>query len=382
MNRIYIYLLLLVALSHSTTLSSSNLTFRDADSLARVYYSEAVDNYANLLESNWQSGLLRCGEYKMPFVYYVNGAIPDAGYPLYISMHGGGGAPAEVNDEQWESQKGLYGSVDGVYLVPRAPTDTWNMWHQEYMDDLLMQIVTYSVARLNVDPSRVYLLGYSAGGDGVYNLASRLSDRFAAAAMMAGHPGDAQIEDLRNLPFAIYMGADDTAFNRSELAVEWLRSFERLHAEDQGGYAYNINIYANKGHWMDGEDGVAISWLAGYRRVGNPNRVVWIQDDVLHSRKYNLEVSNPRQGDRVEQVVDRENNTIYITTEHYKSVTIWLDDYIVDLDKRVVIVFNGREAFSGVVPRVEQNIKDSIAGRYDPEYIYWGRVTVGSSDTL
>ncbi len=69
--------------------------------------------------------------------------------------------------------------------------------------------------------SRVYILGYSAGGDGVYNLATRLSDRFAtAAAMMVGHPGDAKIENLRNLPFALYMGADDTAYNRAGLAVE------------------------------------------------------------------------------------------------------------------------------------------------------------------
>ena len=36
----------------------------------------------------------------------------------------------------------------------------------------------------DVDPNRVYLLGYSAGGDGVYQLAPRMADRFAAASMM------------------------------------------------------------------------------------------------------------------------------------------------------------------------------------------------------
>lgn len=378
MNKNITILLILVATSLSLYGQSSyrNLSIYQADSLAGVHYHRAIQGYADLIEPNWQTRRLRSGVYQMPFEYYVNGDRPERGYPLYISMHGGGGATAEENDQQWENQKGLYGTVDGVYFVPRSPTDTWNMWHQEYMEGFLLQIVTYAVARLDVDPYRVYLLGYSAGGDGVFNLAPRLSDRFAAAAMMAGHPGDAQIENLRNLPFAIYMGAEDTAYNRSELAYEWAKAYERLNSEDQGGFEYHINIYADKGHWMDGLDGEAIGWLAEHRRVSTPNRVVWIQDDVLHTRKYNLEVSNPQQGYRVEEVVDFENNVIYINTEHYDEVTIWLDDYIANLDRPVVVIFNGREVFNGIVYRDERNIIDSISGRLDIEYIYWGRVTV------
>ena len=48
---------------------------------------------------------------------------------MFISMHGGGGAPKQVNDSQWENQKRLYKLEEGVYVVPRAPTDTWNLWH-------------------------------------------------------------------------------------------------------------------------------------------------------------------------------------------------------------------------------------------------------------
>lgn len=357
-------------------IGSENLTFAQADSLARVHYQQATYGYANLIEESWESKLLKNGEYQMPFEYYINGDIPEEGYPLYISLHGGGGTTAQDNNQQWENQKRLYGTVDGLYFVPRSPTDSWNMWHQEYMEIFLLQIVTYSVVRLNVDPSRIYLLGYSAGGDGVYNLATRLSDRFAAAAMMAGHPGDAQIENLRNLPFSIHVGADDASFNRNGLAVEWLRAYERLNSADPQGFGYNINIYKDKGHWMDGLDASAIGWLANYRRVSTPGRVIWIQDDVLHTRKYNLEVRNPKAGDKVEQVVDFDNNAIYIMSDHYKEVTIWLDDYIVNLDRPVVIVFNGREVFNGMVYRDERNIVESISCRLDPEYIYWGKVTV------
>ena len=51
----------------------------------------------------------------------------------------------------------------------------------------------------DVDPNRVYIMGYSAGGDGVYQLAPRMADRWAAAAMMAGHPNDASPLGLRNI---------------------------------------------------------------------------------------------------------------------------------------------------------------------------------------
>ncbi len=353
-----------------------NLSFDQARGLSGDYYRQAIENYAQTIDGDWQSGRLRSKGYQMPFELYINGAKPENGYPLYISLHGGGGAPAEVNDQQWENQKTLYGAVEGVYFVPRSPTDSWDMWHQEYMDDFLLQIISYSIARLNVDQSRIYLLGYSAGGDGVYNLATRLSDKFAAAAMMAGHPGDAKIENLRNLPFAIYVGANDTDYNRSGLAVEWLKSFMKLHEEDEWGYEYNVNIYPDKGHWMDGLDAEAIGWLANYSRVSSPYRIVWIQDDVLRTRKYNLEVSNPKQGYHIEQGVNRENNTIYITTDDYTEVTIWLDDYIVDLDKEVIIEFNDKEVFRGVIPREESNIIASINGRFDPEYIYWSKITV------
>ncbi len=379
MKRIFITLLFvsILLLGGGVTYGQSeSLPFDQVTKMANDYYLAAINSYAEKIERDWVSRRLRSGEYEMPFDYYVNGQNDGNGYPLYISMHGGGGTEATVNDQQWENQKGLYGVVDGVYFVPRSPTDTWNMWHQGYMEDFLTQIITYSLARLDVNPNRIYLLGYSAGGDGVYNLATRLSDRFAAAAMMAGHPGDARIENLRNLPFAIYVGENDTAYNRSSLAVEWLRAFQRLSQEDQAGYDYRVSIFEGKGHWMDGLDGEAIGWLAGYQRLSCPNCVVWIQDDVLNTHKNNLEVRNPKQGDTLREMIDYENNTVYLYSEEYDEVTVWLDDYIVNLDKPVKILFNDKKVFEGMVARTEQNIIESLNARLDPEFVYWGRVVV------
>ena len=44
------------------------------------------------------------GDKKMRLLARVFGAPPADGRSLWISMHGGGGAPAEVNDQQWRNQ--------------------------------------------------------------------------------------------------------------------------------------------------------------------------------------------------------------------------------------------------------------------------------------
>ena len=47
-----------------------------------------------------------------------------------------------------------------------------------------MRLIENLVALQEVNPNRVYLMGYSAGGDGVYQVAPRMADTLAAAAMM------------------------------------------------------------------------------------------------------------------------------------------------------------------------------------------------------
>ena len=55
------------------------------------------------------------GEYSMPIWWTIYGDEPSDGRSLYISLHGGGGAPAEVNDSQWDNQKKLYKIILDVF---------------------------------------------------------------------------------------------------------------------------------------------------------------------------------------------------------------------------------------------------------------------------
>ena len=76
-------------------------------------------------------------------------------------------------------------------------------------------------------------MGRSAGGDGIYQVAPRMADRFAAAAMSAGHPNDSSPLGLRNTAFTIHMGENDSLYNRNDMAVKWGNDLRKLNEEDE-----------------------------------------------------------------------------------------------------------------------------------------------------
>ena len=49
--------------------------------------------------------VFRDGRLEMPYDFQIYGEKPSTGRSLWISLHGGGGAPKQVNDQQWQNQK-------------------------------------------------------------------------------------------------------------------------------------------------------------------------------------------------------------------------------------------------------------------------------------
>lgn len=319
---------------------------------------------------------LKLGELKMPFFYKKFGKKPGYGWPLYISLHGGGGAPKRINDQQWENQKRLYQLKDGIYVAPRAPTNTWNLWHQGHIDPLFDRLIENLAIFEDVDWNRVYVMGYSAGGDGVFQLAPRMADRWAAAAMMAGHPNETSPLGLRNVPFALQMGGRDSAYNRNKIAVKWKEQLAELRAADKAGYEHFVKIYPDKGHWMDREDAVAIPWMAKYVRNPVPHRVVWKQDDVTHSRFYWLAVDDENRRARTEIRAEVEDQTVTVQGD-VERLTVLLDDRLLDLNKPVTVRgINGKPLFEGMLNRTIANLATTLERRGDPHLSFGAAVTV------
>ena len=320
--------------------------------------------------------VLQDGDHAMRLLRRDFGDAPEGERALWISMHGGGGTAAEVNDRQWRTQIRLYDPEEGIYVAPRAPTDTWNMWHRPEIDRLLDRLIESAVIVWGVDPDRVYLTGYSAGGDGVYQLAPRMADRFAAAAMMAGHPNNATPHGLRNLPFALFMGGEDSAYDRNGVAARWEAWLGELAAADPGGYPHLVRIYEGLGHWMDGRDREGIPWMARHTRDPWPERVVWRQGNTTHERFAWLSVpaDQAEKGRTVIGGVDGQRITV--ESDDVERVDLLLSDELIDLDRPVTVIANGRVAFEGLVMRTERAARASLRLRADPRMIASGRLRV------
>jgi predicted esterase len=275
-----------------------------------------------------------------------------------------------VNTKQWENQKHLYILEEGVYVVPRAPTDTWNMWHQAHIDPMFEQLIQQMVRHEGVDPNKVYIIGYSAGGDGVYQLAPRMADRFAGAGMMAGHPNETLPLGLRNVAFALHVGAQDGAYDRNNIGEAWKEKLAALRKADQDGYAHQAVIHEGKGHWMDRQETVAFPWLASHTRNPIPQKIVWVQDDVLHQQMYWLAVDEPKARTKIVASIDGQVVTIHESDVH--KLTVYLNDEMIDLDKPVVLKYKERELGSFHVLRDRSVIEKTLR---DPKDYYTASFT-------
>lgn len=156
---------------HSEAFSTTALTANEAQQATTELWNARTKFLKQALQAEFDNREIVIDDLKMPFWYKVFGDPPAEGRSLFISMHGGGGAPAAVNDQQYENQKRLYEPDEGIYLVPRAATNSWDLWHQSHIDLFFERLIRDMILFENVNPDRVYIMGYSAGGDGVYQLA-------------------------------------------------------------------------------------------------------------------------------------------------------------------------------------------------------------------
>jgi hypothetical protein len=348
---------------------AQRITKQKALDMAASEYAKQAELQRSGALADWEQKQVSFGEYQMKFAYRILGEKPADGRSLYISLHGGGNTTPKANDQQWKNQISLYTPAEGVYLAPRAPTNTWNLWHEDHIDTLFLKIIKAAILAEGVNPNKVYVMGYSAGGDGVFQIAPRMADHWAAAAMMAGHPGDASALNLRNLPFAIFMGGADGAYKRNDLAAVWGKRLDSLENANPGAYKHDLHIYPGMPHWMSRKDTIAVPWMAAFKRNPLPPKVAWHQDDRHHDTFYWLGVPAGEARTGAESVVSLSGNNITIEKNENTVLQIYLNDHLLDLDKKIRVTFNGEVIYNAKVLRNARLIAQT-AGRMDPDFIF------------
>ena len=365
---------------------------------------------------------------EMKIKYFVIGEQPPNGYPLYICLHGGGGTHPSVNDSQWQDMQQYYrASVSvGVYVAPRGITNTWNLHFVPRAYELYDKLIAYAILCLSVDPNRVYLLGYSAGGDGVYHITPKMADRWAGANMSAGHPNGVSVVNLYHVPFVIQIGELDLAYNRNKVGAEYGIKLQELRKGHPHGYVNECWIHKGKSHtvrdndkkqtehlvvsdhdiisWLDGNESPhcskvntnAITWLSQQRRNPLPSHLIWdvgtrAERKRLHAYDgvsapsdlfYWIDISGGRDdvAKHIEAIVNKDSNKICVKDEPKCGtwIRLLLCDQMVDTSRPLVVEI-GRERFIVKVQPSLATMSRTLLERGDPNFVFESEVILSKT---
>ena len=361
---------------------------------------------------------LTFGEATMRIKVFIMGEEPVDGYPLYIAMHGGGYSETpDINNIQWEHMFDYYREyvVNGIYVAVRGVRDTWDTHFNPESFPIYDRLIQDMILAYHVNPNRVYLEGFSAGGDGVYGIVPRMADRFAAANMSAGHPNGISLMNLRNLPIQLQVGESDTAFDRN---VETVNSDEQLNSLQKsfGGYEHRTYVHADRGHnfedysreevevmanpeaWRDSGNRTTIKvnsyahdFLDQYTRNPLPGTVCWDLSVRADQRSvesfYYLKAPYSTRGGRIIASYELGGNHITLEIEDVDgSFSILLNEDMVDFNRPVRFDVN----FGDAVYSCELNIEPdpeillrTTEERGDPNFHFEAEITLDQlSETI
>ena len=334
----------------------------------------------------------------------VFGQKPADGWPLFINLHAGGTSAAD-NDRCWALTRSQYAIGTGLYLCPRSLRDLAESWYDSVNYPLLDRILAEAFALWEVNPDKVYLMGFSMGGWGVMHLGPTLPDRWAAVsassgAGFVGATGRSQPDNLRNTPILIQVGGNDLAFGRQPLSRAFAAALKSFHELDPAGYEVQFKEHAGQGHQIN--DGDAPAWLARHTRDPLPKRLVWqqpfptpghskeeidrqIESDWAAAAHYPKQVGwlrNETPGAYQRLVASRDGSTVTLEeVEHVTNLVILLDDRMADLDQPVHVRSGDREIASVTPKRTVDALIASLVARGDPRLMFSAELAVKPDDT-
>ena len=347
-----------------------------------MYFDEAAKSYS----------MLEKGSIAMRFALTRKGLPSENGYPVYIFLHGGGQYLG--NEFQYEQAKEYFlDSIEnGLYIACRGIRETYNTHFNPESYPLYDRLIENLILFRNADPNRIYLLGYSAGGDGVYGVTPMMADRFAAVSMSAGHHNHISPINYMNTPIILQCGDDDTAYDRHLETARYGEKLKALQAEWPGGYIHEVNMHVKRQHairdngpyrmtqvvwqdsseWLNGESKAickntnAVDFVSKFTRNPLPKSVAWNLATRAPLRLtesfYWLKAPASMDCGVIYATWDTATNTATITTQDVKgSFYLLLNWDMADFNQPIKLLVNGEARETNVSPYreiIEATTKD------------------------
>lgn len=150
-------------------------------------------------------------------------------YPLLIWLHGAGQSGNDNEAQVAGSPKPLFTAESQAkhpcfVLMPQCP-DRAIGWKGEVADNL-MALIADMVAKLPIDPNRIYLTGSSMGGSGTWTMIAKWPNVFAAAVPLCGGADLKTAESIKHIPIWVFHGDkdDQVPTDRSRTMVAALKA--------------------------------------------------------------------------------------------------------------------------------------------------------------
>jgi hypothetical protein len=330
-------------------------------------------------KKDFEKNQVRYQKHLSPYVVRKVGKRPKNGWPLFIAMHGGGGAPKKVNDSQWQIMQRYYrdqASVTGyLYLALRAPNDVWNGFYDDYAPPLVINLIRQFLIFGDVDADKVYLMGYSHGGYGAFFIGPKAPDRFAAVHSSAAAPTDGTISPLclRNTRFTFMIGEHDNAYGRRKRCEAFHEAVEKLRKANKGDFPVEMELKKGLGHGgLPDRD--KIKEMYPFTRNAVPRHLTWELTDSVLTGFFWLSVPEPGRGQSIDAKVT--GNEVRIATRDVKRLSLGLDGRLVDLRKPLRITLDGKAKAVALRPSFK-TLCESMAERGDPRLAFTCRVVLG-----
>lgn len=157
---------------------------------------------------------------------YPGKFIPSKKYPLLVLLHGMG-TRGNDNKQPFERFSAYFSDsvnankFDCYILIPQCPkNDVWVSFPgfpnslsvsaaPTHAARSLLALIHQLLATKNLDAARIYLSGYSMGGEATFDLLSREPGLFACGVPLAAVADTSKAGLIRNIPVWAFHGSDD-----------------------------------------------------------------------------------------------------------------------------------------------------------------------------
>ena len=194
-----------------------------------VFLLTAVDVMAQTDKVDYYSaGYYEYGGITLPYRQLDLHQNKDGKSILVIQLHGGS---ARGDDNEAQLAASTVDSVENylnahgmksIFLLPQCGADrVWNENASTY--DVTMTMVLehwlqdFIASHPDVDVTRIYITGYSAGGSGSWRMINDYQSMFAAAGIAAANPVMVTAENCKNTPVYAIAGSADRIMNATRI---------------------------------------------------------------------------------------------------------------------------------------------------------------------